>query len=461
MEKFAQRFAQKSLREWFFKKRRKPLILRGARQVGKSTLVRLFATENNLELHEVNMERHLYLEEVFKTQDLTLILDELQGLTGIIRDTKKSLLFLDEIQAVPNSIQSLRYFYEDRSDLAVIGAGSLMEFALADHNFSMPVGRISYYHLGPMSFREYLLARDPELFDYYESLTLDKTIPLSFHEKLLRYQREYMFVGGMPEAVRAYTETESVSEVQDVHRSILDTYIDDFAKYAKKSELVRLQKIFRFIPLVEGQKVKYSNISSNDKSSDIRSAIDLLAKAGVCTKIFHSDCSGVPLGAGRKENVYKLIFVDIGLMNNLLGLTWNHIRKMDERSLVNEGAEAEQFIGQQLLVVEGGNKKPELYYWLREGRKNNAEVDYVIAHNNTIIPVEVKAGKSGSLKSLHRFMFLKEAPVAVRFDLNLPSRQLVKVSVNDEANRYHRISFPLLSLPLYLVEKLHVFLESF
>ena len=454
-----ERFAQKELKEWYFKKNRKPLLLRGARQVGKSTLVKLFAGENNLELHEINLERHLYLEEVFKTQDLTLILDELQGLTGEIKDTQRALLFLDEIQAVPSSIQTLRYFYEDRNDIAIIGAGSLLEFTLADHNFSMPVGRISYYHLGPMSFREYLLARDPELFRYFEKLTLKKIVPLSFHQRFLRYQREYMFVGGMPEAVKTYIETQSADEVQDIHRSILDTYIDDFAKYAKKSELVRLQKIFRSIPLVQGEKIKYSNVSINDKSAGVRSAIDLLCKAAVCTKVFHSNCSGVPLGAGRSENVYKLIFVDIGLMNNLLGLTWNHIRNMDERKLLNEGAEAEQFIGQQLLVIEGGNKNPELYYWLREGRKNNAEVDYVITHNAEIIPVEVKAGKSGSLKSLHRFMFLKKSSIAVRFDLNLPSRQLIEISVNDKDNNYHRISFPLLSLPLYMVEKLHKFLE--
>ena len=133
-----------------------------------------------------------------------------------------------------------------------------LRLILADFNFSMPVGRISYYHLGPMSFREYLLARDPELSRYFENLTLDKVVPVSFHERFLRYQREYMFIGGMPEAVKTYIETESVSKVQDIHRSILYTYIDNFAKYAKKSELVRLQKIFRSIPLVQGEKIKYS-----------------------------------------------------------------------------------------------------------------------------------------------------------------------------------------------------------
>lgn len=455
-----ERFAKHELQEWFFKKNRKPLVLRGARQVGKSTLVRLFAEENNLALHEINLERHLYLENIFKTQDLTIILDEIQGLTGEIKDTRRSLLFLDEIQAVPACIQTLRYFYEDRNDLAIIGAGSLLDFTLADHNFSMPVGRISYFYLEPMSFREYLLARDPDAFLYFEELTPFKNIPQSIHNKLLRYQREYMFAGGMPEAVQTYIETESAMEVQNVHRSVLDTYIDDFAKYAKRSELVRLQNIFRSIPLVQGKKIKYSNIARTYKSSDVRLSIDLLCKARVCTKVFHSDCSGIPLGAGRDEKVYKLIFVDIGLMNNLLGLTWNHIRRMDERKLVNEGSEAEQFIGQQLLVIDGGNKNPELYYWLREGKKNNAEVDYVISHDAQIIPIEVKAGKSGSLKSLHHFMFLKKPPVAVRFDLNIPSKQLVQVSVNDENNKFHKISFPLLSFPLYMAEKLHVFLNN-
>jgi len=229
-----ERTAEKYLNDWYRKERRKPLVLRGARQVGKSTLVRRFAEKNGLVLNEVNLEQHLYLDNLFKALDIDSIIRELDALIGRNIQTPDAVLFLDEIQATPHAIQVLRYFYEKKPELPVISAGSLLEFALADHHFSMPVGRIEYYHLGPMTFREFLSAVEPGLKRYLSEFRINKSILVTAHQKLIKRQREFLFVGGMPEAVYAFTEENSLMEVTAVHRSIAETYQDDFSKYAKK-----------------------------------------------------------------------------------------------------------------------------------------------------------------------------------------------------------------------------------
>lgn len=439
------RTAEEQLDQWFNGNNRKPLVLRGARQVGKSTLVRIFAKEKGLALHEINLERHLYLGKVFRSGNISMIMGELQGLTGEIREPNRSLLFLDEIQAIPEAIQALRYFYDDLPGLAVIAAGSLMEFTLSLHSFSMPVGRITYLHIAPLSFAEFLLAADPELFRFYSSWKLNDQLPESRHRKLLLRQREYLLVGGMPEAVQVWIDTGLFDGVQGIQRNIMDTYIDDFSKYARQAQLVRLQRILRSIPANVCRKIKYTSLSRDDRAAEVRAAIDLLCKARICTAVYHSDCSGLPLGAGRDDTVFKLMFLDTGLVCMQLGLKFAQLQKMDERTLVNEGPLAEQFVGQELLGMHRGKQVPELFYWLREGKSNNAEIDFVVPEQNTIIPIEVKAGKSGTLKSLHQFIANKKVTRAVRFDLNLPSTQQLMAE---------GVSCELISLPCYLAGRL-------
>jgi len=451
------RHAEKHLNNWYQKKNRKPLVMRGARQVGKSTLVRHFAAQKGLILNEINLEQNLYLDEIFKSLDMGMIVQELNALAGRKIRSPKSLLFLDEIQATPHAIQSLRYFYEEMPDLPVISAGSLLEFALADHHFSMPVGRIEYYHLGPMTFSEFLAAVEPALVSTISDFQIDNAIPVTAHRKLLKRQREFLFVGGMPEAVAAFAEENSVTEVTAVHRSIAGTYQDDFSKYAKQKDLALMQKVFRQIPRMIGQKVKYSNISREDRSRSVKTAIDLLVKARVCHQVFHSNCSGVPLFADIHENVYKLIFMDVGLAAHLTGLDWIALNALDGDNLVNEGKLAEQFVGQHLLQPL---EPPRLTYWLREQKTANAETDYVTASGNLVVPIEVKAGKSGTLKSLHQFAARKKSPLCIRFDLNLPEMRSLTHSVRMEGGSIP-VSFTLLSLPLYLVEALPRVLEEF
>ena len=454
------RFAEQSLVQWLGNPRRKPLVLRGARQVGKSTLVRQFAAHQDKVLNEINLERHLELDEIFRSLDVDALLRELGVLSGEPIRTDRSLLFLDEIQATPHALQALRYFYEERQELPVLAAGSLLEFALSDHTFSMPVGRIQYNHLSPMTFKEFLLAVEPSLAASLSELNLEEPFPVIAHQKLLDRQRQYFSVGGMPEAVAVYRETGSLQEVADVHRSIAETYLDDFSKYARQKDLLLLQKVFRFIPRNLGNKVKYSSFSRNDRSKDVRNAIELLSKARVCHAVYHSSCSGMPLLSEANENIYKLIFLDIGLVNHLCGNDWIALSGMTERELANEGGLAEQFIGQHLMYLSGELGLPQLTYWLREGRTANAEVDYVWSRGNWIVPIEVKSGKSGSLRSLQQFVLQKSPPIAVRFDLNPPSFQRVSHATRT-ADGPAQVTYDLLSLPLYAVEELPRLLDHF
>ncbi len=448
-----QRTAEKFLAEWLRKDTRKPLVLRGARQVGKSTLVRQFAQKNGLVLNEVNLERHLRLDDVFKTTDVQSICRELEAITG--RDIKGigRILFLDEVQATPHALMALRYFLEEMPDVPIIAAGSLLEFTLADHAFSMPVGRIEYYHLHPVSFSEFVNALDPALLRYLSELTPFSPPPDIAHQKLTQLQRQFFFVGGMPEAVAIYQKDKSLASVAEVHRSIIGTYQDDFAKYARRNDLLLLQKVLAFIPRSLGKKIKFSTIDKEQRSAKIKETVDLLAKARVCHKVCHSHCNGLPLHAESNDSVYKLLFLDIGLVNHICGLDWTAISAMDEQQLVNEGGLAEQFVGQHLVDLSQGLEAPQLQYWLREGKTSNAELDYVISRGNWIIPVEVKAGKSGSLKSLHQFMYLKKKNLAVRFDLNPPSWQEVTHTIIT-AEGSAEVKFSLISLPLYAVEQL-------
>jgi len=451
-----ERTAEKYFNDWHRKERRKPLVLRGARQVGKSTLVRRFAEKNGLILNEVNLEQHLYLDNLFKTLDIDTIIRELDALIGKNIQAPNAVLFLDEIQATPHAIQALRYFYEKKPEIPVISAGSLLEFALADHHFSMPVGRIEYYHLGPMTFGEFLNAVEPGLNRYLSEFGANESIPETAHQKLIKRQREFLFVGGMPEAVYAFAEENALKEVTAVHRSIAETYQDDFSKYTKQKDLVLMQKVFRQIPRIIGQKVKYSNISKEDKSRNVRAAIDLLVKARVCHQVFHSHCSGVPLTADINENVYKMLFMDVGMAAYLTGLDWIALQALDKNALVNEGRLAEQFVGQHLL---NPFEPPRLTYWLREAKTANAEVDYVTANANQVIPIEVKAGKSGALKSLQQFVLSKNATLCVRFDLNPPDIQHITHAARVDTGSIP-VSYTLLSLPLYMAAELPRILDE-
>lgn len=451
------RLREKQLLDWLQHPKRKPLILRGARQVGKSTLVRNFSQKQKLTLAEVNLERHPRLDAVFQTKDTKKIIAELESLTQVRLRNPGTLLFLDEIQAAPNALPALRYFWEEEPSLPVIAAGSLLEFLLSEHDFSMPVGRVDYLHLGPMTFEEYLMAAgDDYLLDLLLNFKLGETIPETAHEKLLERQREFLFVGGMPESILAAIESKSFIEASRVQRSILQTYQDDFAKYATTPKERRLvQKILDSLPKLIGKKAKYSEISRDDRSGEVRHAVELLIQARLLLPAYHTNASELPLKADQDRDTYKLYFLDVGLFNHVSGLEWTHVSRLSDRELINEGTLAEQYVAQHLAYASGGLEPPELHYWLRESRSQNAEVDFLISRGREILPIEVKAGKSGTLKSLLQLMQSKNLKTAIRFDLNPPSRLEVEHKLSGPTHATHgrtEVAFTLHSFPLYMAD---------
>ncbi len=449
-----QRSMENQLIRWLKKPRRKPLVIRGARQVGKSTLVQNFARTQQLKLAEINLEKHGNLNDIFGTNDLDIIIPELELLARTSLRQDNALLFLDEIQSTPNAIAALRYFREEMPFLPVVAAGSLLEFILEKHIFSMPVGRVEYLHLGPMTFKEFLLATGDEmLLSYVEGFQLSRPLPQTAHQKLLQRQRHYIYIGGMPESILAFCESGSMLDTRDVHRSIIQTYQDDFAKYSREQTLGRIHTVFNATPRIVGDKVKYSNISREDRAKNLKQAIDLLTKARLLLPAYHSNCSGIPIKSGINAKFYKLYFLDIGLLNYLNGLEWSNISALDERALLNEGVLAEQFIAQHLAYRCEGLEPPQLIYWVREGKTGNAEVDFVTSAGKTIVPIEVKSGKSGSLKSLQQFTVDKRATLACRFDLNPPSIQDLSYRTRQKID-VQAVNYKLISLPLYLIEEL-------
>jgi predicted AAA+ superfamily ATPase len=335
----------------------------------------------------------------------------------------------------------------------VIAAGSLLEFTLSKHSFSMPVGRVDYRYLGPMIFREYIVNLYPELLKYISSVDELNNMPDAVHIQLVEKFREYLFIGGMPAAVLAFKDTKDLNAVKSVHRSVCDTYLADFYKYAQSRDLMLLQKMFRSIPLNIGLKVKYSHYSKEHSSKEIKNGIELLIKARICNPIYSSDCSGLPLEASISRKVYKLVFLDAGLVNHICGLDLNNINALDDDVLVNKGQIAEQFIGQHLIYSDDMTKSSDLCYWLRENRNGNAEVDFVIVTDGRTTPIEVKSGKSGTLKSLSQFSYSKNAGTAIRFDLNRYSVQSVSNKIN-VGGKVHTAEYKLISYPLYAVSLL-------
>jgi len=441
------RKALSDLIDWKERPSRKPLVIRGARQVGKTWLVRKFAGQFD-NLVEINFDKNPEKAQLFAGRDIdrSLQLLEIDGDTDIIPG--KTLLFLDEIQAAPEMLPLLRYFYEDRADLHVIAAGSLLEFLLADHDFSMPVGRVEYLHLGPMDMEEFLLALGQErITTLLNNYALDDSIPESIHLSLLNFLKLFWIIGGMPAAVAWYGNSGKLAEAIREHAAILQTYEDDFRKYRKRIYPERLRKVFRRIPALIGNKLKYVQLDPEERSRELAESLHLLEMALVIYRVRHSAGNGVPLGAEAKERDFKPLFLDNGLVSTSLGLSLPGLEMADDLLMVNNGALAEQFIGQHLLYDGPSYEKPQLFYWNREQKSASAEVDYLITHEDRVVPVEVKAGTTGTLKSLQVFVAEKKSPVALRFNAMPPSCawQETRVAGKD------KVPFLLISLPLYLI----------
>jgi len=451
-----ERDALEYLREWRRRTDRKPLVIRGARQVGKTYLVRQLAQGAFDDLVEVDFENEPDVAGYFTKADVNTTIKLLEAHYGRSIRPGGTLLFLDEIQAAPDVFARLRYFYERMPELHLVATGSLLEFLLEEHDFSMPVGRIEYVHLGPMKFSEFLKAAgDQGLADLSRAYAPGDGFPPGIHRRLVDRLREFLVVGGMPESVRTYIAAGDHLAADRTRQSILQTFTDDFAKYGEKVNRRHLLAAFQAIPRLIGQKLKYVNISRDIRAADLDRALHMLELARLCHRVQHSAAQGIPLGAEVNPRVFRLISLDTGLVLSALGLNAADLETVD-LMLANAGAVCEQFAGQHLLYRQQMYRQPELHYWVREQPSSSAEVDYVIGVGPHVVPVEVKAGKTGTLRSLHQFMMTHECPLAVRLNLDLPSLTQAE-GMLPTGQKY---SYPLLSLPVYMVEQIDALASS-
>ncbi len=410
--------------------------------MGKTYLVENWGGQHFKSVHKVDLERERDLHSLFSQPDPKRLLEELTLLKGHAVKPGESLLFLDAVQACPPALAMLPYFHELMPDLHVIAAGSLMDFALRELPHSMPVGRIEFLHLHPMSFEEFLEAVEGvALADYLGKISLEQPLSEAMERKFLELLRRYFFIGGMPEAVRAYAKRKDLLEVQRIQTALVQTVQDDFAKYGPRRLHELMRKTYRHVAENVGRKLKFVNVSREERAADVRRALELLTYSRVVHVVYHTAANGLPLGAERNERHFKPLFLDVGLVNRMCGLD---LVGAEELITVNAGALAEQFVGQQLLCAAPAFEDPQLFYWGREARNANAEVDFVISRHQDILPVEVKAGKTGTLRSLFQFLLEKKRLRAVRFHMGRPALEDVKLPGAGGT------TVELLSLPLYL-----------
>lgn len=417
------------LSAWFYEEDRLPLVLRGARQVGKTYIVEKFAKSYFQNYVNINFEYEPVYSRCFESLNPTEILKAISSIHPQDIILGKTLLFLDEIQICPRAITALRYFKEKLPELHVIAAGSLLEFTLKSEDLAIPVGRIQYLYLKPLSFREFLIALNyQKLLDQLEAATVEMPIADIVHEKLLKLVREYFIIGGMPASVSAYIKTHQHLKSQRIQLAIASTFRNDFGKYAKLTQHALLQKVFEKTPILLGQQLKYNQIDSEIRSREIKLAINYLCLAGVIHYVYATHGSGLPLHAMINEKKFKLLFLDIGLVNRLTHTSLIDLLNSDI-TLINNGALAEQFVGQELLAYQDYYEEPLIHFWERDALNAQAEIDYMVSFDNKIIPIEVKAGTTGRLKSLQIVMKEKNLPLGLRISETPLSRNQQILSV--------------------------------
>jgi predicted AAA+ superfamily ATPase len=410
------RLIDHDLQEWKMNPRRKALLLRGARQVGKTYAVRNLGKsfENFIEINfERQKEVHIFFEGDL---DPKKIVQSLSLFTRQPIIPGKTLLFLDEIQALPRVIIALRYFYELMPELHVIAAGSLLDFAI--EAVGIPVGRIESLYVYPLSFIEFLLAQKggeivvQEIFRHPVQERMSEPI----HEKFLELVSNYVAIGGMPEAVKLWIDYNDPLKCAHAHTALIEAYRQDFHSYAKKHQIKYVDLLFDEVPRQLEKQFQYSKIEGDFRKRELAPCMDLLEKAGVVHRIYRTAANGIPLGAEVSFNHFKAILLDVALSQALLGLEMHPLFLYPIKELTNRGGIAEAFVGQELLAYSTSYKKAHLYYWERAERTSQAEVDYLVQDNQNIIPIEVKSGAGSTLLSMHTFLNSHpKSPHGIRF----------------------------------------------
>ena len=405
------------LQNWKNEENRKVLLLRGARQVGKTYSVREFGKKFNY-LLEVNFESNRSIHSIFEgDKDPQEICNKLSTFFNIPINDGETLLFFDEIQACLPAISSLRFFYENRPDLHLIAAGSLLEFALSELP-SFGVGRIESVFLYPLSFDEFLQAtNEDKLLELKQMSNPLKSLEKIFHDKLIQYLRKFMLTGGLPEVVDTFIRTGDLFKSQTVLDNLITGLNDDFAKYKNKVPVTRIRDLFNAVVFQSGGNFMYSRVDGNYNYSQLKEARDLLEMAGLIYIVVHSSANGLPLGSETNPKKFKIILYDHGIFQRILGLDFSKQLLLGNFDLVNKGNIAEQFVGNELIKYSGKNLRPYLYFWQREKRGSMAEVDYIIQKEENLVPLEVKSGTTGKMQSLRLLMVEKKMKTGVRVSL--------------------------------------------
>jgi len=404
-----ERYIISDLKKWVVKERRKPLLLRGARQVGKTWLVESLARDQFENLIKVDFEETPDIISLFDGDlDPEKICSELEIRLGQNIIESKSLVFFDEIQICPRAIMSLRYFYEKKPGLHVIAAGSLLEFAFGEVSF--PVGRIQTMEVYPMTFSEFLLAQGNEK---AADLCTQPIVEVSesIHNFLISQLRTYWLVGGMPECVKVYTETKSIKSAIEVQDEIVETYKLDFHKYKPKTDFNCLSTVFSGLAAKSGQQIKYTTFTKDYSIPTTKKAFESLLMARIATKVKAVSSLGIPMEMYASAKKFKTVFLDIGLMNRIMGIDYNELLSHENLLSVYRGQLAEQFVGQEFV----SSLKNAHYYWAREAKNSNAEVDFILQKANDFIPIEVKDGPTGKLRSLHSYRNNYQPPYSIVF----------------------------------------------
>jgi len=407
----------KELAVWRREKEGKPLLIRGARQVGKSTAIRELAKQFDNFL-EINFEEQRRVHSLFEGDlDPKELCENLSILYNVPIIPGKTLLFFDEIQACIPAISSLRFFYEKYPELHIIAAGSLLEFALAEIP-SFGVGRIRSLFVYPLSFDEYLEGiGEKQLLDAKKNASLQKSLVEPIHQKLLSHVKRFLILGGMPEVVADYVQHGNLNRCEQVLDDLITSLKADFAKYKKQVPFSRISEVFDSVVQQAGGKFIFTKAATEANHKQIKEATDLLMMAGLVIPVTHTAANGLPLGAEANPKKRKLMVLDTGIFQRLLGLSISEILLEDDLDVINKGAIAEQYVGLELLKSSSFYRSENLYFWHREVRGSNAEVDYIIQQKGNIIPIEVKSGKKGSMQSLFLFLEEKKAPYGIRVSL--------------------------------------------
>ncbi len=437
--------------EWKNQKKRKPLVVRGARQVGKTSAVNLFAEDSFKTYIYINLELENNLALFSRMNPVRELAQsiELNFNKKIIPGS--TLIFLDEVQNSSIAMSQLRYFYEEMPALHLVAAGSSLEVKMKSEGFSFPVGRVEYCYMYPVTFEEFLSAlKETETLQYINSIRADSRVPPEIHTTLMKKYHEYLLVGGMPEAVARYAETKSLIDVDPVYESILTGFKDDVFKYASLAKAKYIQYLIEHASKYIGLPVTYEKFGgSGFRSREMSEAFDVLEKAMVISRVYASASKQLPI-INNLRKMPKLLYLDTGLVNYQVGLR-TKIMNIQDINAVYHGQLSEQIAGQALLSL-AIRKNINLSYWYREQKGSISEIDYLIRSHNRLIPVEVKSGKSGTLRSLHNFIDESKNDFAVRIYSGMMGIEKIRIP--------RKKQFTLFSIPFYLLHRVEQLLDE-